>query len=295
MDSSISPLRLMLVDDDDLVLSGLERLFLNDFLIIKAKNIKQALQRLDPNDPPAIALIDYQLPDGSGLEILSQLQEKAPTCVRTLLSGILNLEELIAGVNASLIHRIFRKPWDNQDLRVQILECRQLHFLLQEKTKLAQLSITDSVTGLTNHRYFHNNLKREVERARRHQRPLTLLMADLDGFKQLNDAQGHPEGDRILQMVGQAFIKNLRSMDTVSRYGGDEFALILPDTGLDEGREVADRLRQLIEQSFGDVGVTASIGIAAIPPYDRDILEAADQALYTAKKKGRNRIALATD
>lgn len=291
----LTPLRLLLVDDDKTVLSSLERLFLNDFFIFKATSIKEAMKRLDPNDPPAIAIVDYQLPDGSGLEILQELQAKAPSSVRTLLSGVMNLDELVAGVNASLIHRIFKKPWDNQELRIQILECRQLHFLLRDRNRLEQLSITDSVTGLTNHRYFRDSLHREVERAKRHQRPLTLLMIDLDGFKQFNDQQGHPEGDRILQQVGQSFVKNLRAMDVVSRYGGDEFSIILPDTGLDEGRDVGDRLRSMVESEFSTYGITASVGVAALPPYDTEILEAADQALYSAKRRGRNRIALASE
>lgn len=291
----MTPLRLIIVDDDESVLSSLERLFLNDFFVTKAKTVQQARERIDFADPPAIALIDYQLPDGSGIELLHELQQQAPSCVRTLLSGALNLEELVAGVNASLIHRLFKKPWDNTDLRVQILECRQLHFLLRERNRLEQLSITDPVTGLTNHRFFKENLHKEVERARRHQRPLTLLMVDLDGFKQFNDQQGHPEGDRILQLIGQTFVKNLRAMDSVSRYGGDEFALLLPDTGPDEGREVGDRLRGLVEDHFSSYGITASIGVASIPPYDGEILEEADQALYSAKRKGRNRIALADE
>ena len=289
------PLRLLIVDDESNTLNSLERLFLNDFLITKAKSVSGALKVIDHKDPPAIALVDYLLPDGSGLDVLQKLQLACPSTVRILLSGVLNLEELVAGVNASMIHRIFKKPWDNTELRVQLLECRQLHFLLQERNKLEQLSITDAVTNLTNHRFFKESLKKEYERAKRHSRPLSLLMIDLDNFKKFNDQQGHPEGDRLLQKIAQTFVLNLRTMDSVSRYGGDEFAIILPDTKKEEAFEVGERLRILVESQFSIMGISMSAGLASCPPFEIDLLDKADKALYTAKKKGRNQIVIAND
>lgn len=168
--------------------------------------------------------------------------------------------------------------------------------------QLRQLAITDSLTGLYNHRRFQEALDHEVERSRRFGRSLSLLFMDIDHFKAVNDTFGHQVGDRALAQVAQVIRGNLRGIDTVARYGGEEFVVILPEAGASEALIVAERLRHRVAQHpfllspSGECSlITVSIGVTT---YSSRILEAnrlvaeADQAMYAAKAAGRNRVHL---
>jgi diguanylate cyclase (GGDEF)-like protein len=140
-------------------------------------------------------------------------------------------------------------------------------------------------------------LDRELSRASRHKRPLTLVMCDIDHFKVVNDEYGHLAGDHILKEVGQLAKMRLRPDDVIARYGGEEFALILPETDLRGGIQIADELREIIATANfvfedEDIAVTISCGVAELDPKWRcyDFVKAADQQLYEAKRAGRNRV-----
>ena len=151
-------------------------------------------------------------------------------------------------------------------------------------------SATDGLTGLRNHREFHEELHRRVELARRHGRSLSLALIDLDGFKGVNDTNGHRAGDRVLAKVG-LLLRDGRPEDLPFRTGGDEFAVLLPETSVEGAQVVAERIRELVEQHVD--GVTASIGVADFTVHVPDgdaLIEAADAALYAAKRQGRNRV-----
>jgi diguanylate cyclase (GGDEF)-like protein len=166
-----------------------------------------------------------------------------------------------------------------------------------------QLAITDPLTGLANHRQFYDQLAREFRRAQRYQRPLTLLMLDLDRFKAFNDKYGHLAGDQALRETADVLRQNARSVDILARYGGEEFAIILPETDLPRAAAHAERIRSAVashvfqNQETGlEHQVTVSIGVATLSPAAEKIEELvhdADQALYRAKTAGRNRFALA--
>jgi diguanylate cyclase (GGDEF)-like protein len=172
---------------------------------------------------------------------------------------------------------------------------------LFEETR--QLAITDDLTGLANHRQFYHQLAREVRRAQRYKRPLTLLMLDLDYFKDYNDRFGHLAGDQALRETAEILRRNAREVDILARYGGEEFAIILPETDLDRAAIQADRIRTAIashayrgkhSNPAGDL--TVSIGVATLTPELRrieELVQRADQALYGAKSQGRNRQELA--
>lgn len=160
-----------------------------------------------------------------------------------------------------------------------------------------QLAITDSLTGIFNRRHFFELASREFERARRFSRPLALVMCDLDHFKLVNDTYGHLVGDQVLQMVAERCQKNLREVDLLGRYGGEEFVALLTEIECERGREVGERLRAAIEapafQVEGqDVFVSMSVGVADITdcPNLEILLDRADQALYQAKQMGRNQV-----
>ncbi len=171
---------------------------------------------------------------------------------------------------------------------------------LFEETR--QLAITDELTGLANHRQFYHQLAREVRRAQRYRRPLTLLMLDLDHFKGYNDRFGHLAGDQALRETGEVLRRNAREVDILARYGGEEFAIILPETDLKQAVYQAERIRAAVaaqafrgKNSSPEGDLTVSIGVATLTPDLRKIEELvhdADQALYRAKAQGRNRIAL---
>lgn len=169
---------------------------------------------------------------------------------------------------------------------------------------LARKSITDALSGLHNRRYFDQVLETEVARCNRNGEVFALLLLDLDYFKQINDQFGHPVGDTVIQMVGQTLFSGIRTSDTCCRYGGEEFALIMPATRAQEAKLVAERLRKSVaalEIPGLPQGhqVTISIGISLGDPRTeikaQQLLREADQALYAAKAEGRNRCVLRSE
>jgi diguanylate cyclase (GGDEF)-like protein len=160
-------------------------------------------------------------------------------------------------------------------------------------------AVTDGLTGLFNHAYLKDALRREVQRARRHRLKLSLVLFDLDDFKRLNDTHGHVAGDRVLVKTASILRDSAREIDIVARYGGEEFAIILPETARTGGYVVAERVRQRLEARFrrGAQGkVTISGGVASFPSdadTAEDLVRRADQGLYRAKAAGKNRIVLA--
>ncbi len=164
--------------------------------------------------------------------------------------------------------------------------------------QLQALSVTDWLTGLKNHGYFHGRLREELDRALRHRRPLALALADVDHLGRINDDYGHAVGDQVLQQVAGILQEEVRSVDVVCRVGGEEFALLLPETDAPGARLVAERIRsRCAETPVPDLGpVTVSIGVSAVPDHavGRDeLIESADRALYLAKREGKNRVRLA--
>jgi diguanylate cyclase (GGDEF)-like protein/PAS domain S-box-containing protein len=170
--------------------------------------------------------------------------------------------------------------------------------LLDELTRRAR---RDSLTGLLNHGELMERLGEEIDRARRHGHALSFLMLDLDHFKDVNDRLGHPTGDEVLQSVAELLDGETRASDVAGRYGGEEFAMILPHADLEESREIGERIRRGIEECrVGDeteeCRITCSVGVANLQPEPNDpdqLVKRADRALYRAKEKGRNRVAIA--
>ncbi|MDP2839403.1 MAG: sensor domain-containing diguanylate cyclase, partial [Syntrophales bacterium] len=170
-----------------------------------------------------------------------------------------------------------------------------------------QLAVTDELTDLFNRRGFFQLGEREVERALRFKRPLAALMFDIDHFKRVNDAHGHPVGDQVLRALADSVRQNTRGIDVAGRYGGEEFVLLLPETPLPEAVQIAERIRQSIADlsvpicpANGDsppvkIHITISIGVAIALPGIRtlaDLLERADHAMYRGKDFGRNRVVI---
>lgn len=177
--------------------------------------------------------------------------------------------------------------------------------LREVSAELDRLARTDALTGIANRRAFFDLLGVEFRRSRRYARELSVLMLDLDHFKRVNDRWGHPFGDQVLRQTAETISANIRESDFVGRYGGEEFALAMPETGPEQALVAAEKLRRAIEEvefRAGDVPpahepsvrVTISIGVASLPiEADQDefkLIRRADQALYEAKRTGRNRV-----
>jgi diguanylate cyclase len=189
-----------------------------------------------------------------------------------------------------------------QDLQQSASEIRNLQEKLDETRREA---LVDKLTGVTNRAGFDRSLKREIETARQEDHPVTLVMCDIDHFKTFNDTYGHQLGDQVLKLVGGVLRADLKGRDSPCRYGGEEFALILPETALDGGVFVADNIRRaiaskrIIRKSTGEeiARVTMSFGVATLHPEDSPamLISRADAALYQSKMDGRNRVTAESD
>ncbi|MBK3736610.1 PAS domain S-box-containing protein/diguanylate cyclase (GGDEF)-like protein [Azospirillum brasilense] len=192
-------------------------------------------------------------------------------------------------------------PWDG--LPVIYVLINDVTALKESEERLRRLSITDPLTGVSNRRHFVEAAEQELTRARRHGRPVTLLMLDLDHFKSINDTHGHAVGDEALRTFTAAGRALLRENDLLGRTGGEEFAILLPDTDVAGARMVAERIRRRTAElavPSGDQAVrfTVSIGVACCAAGTRDVdamLSSADEALYRAKAAGRNRVVCALE
>lgn len=283
---------ILLVDDEPSVLGALERLLRQDFRITAVPSLAEARAALSKTTFE-VAVIDLNLKDGHSLDLFRELKRSHPATTRVLISGDLQVESLAKNLETSLIHKILLKPWDPKALVLQIKEAVQIHRLLKEREHLEQISSTDAMTGLFNYRYLQGFLPREIERAKRQNRPLSLVMLDIDGFKSWNDTHGHPKGDEVLRKIADLIRDSVRTFDCLCRYGGDEFCILLQETDLARAAEIAERVRLKAAQ---ESPLTLSLGISSFPAPSgsaTSLINDADQALYTAKNQGRNRCVIA--
>ncbi|HME89990.1 MAG TPA: diguanylate cyclase [Myxococcaceae bacterium] len=251
-----------------------------------------------------LALLDLDLP-GNGLEVLRKLREgdQRRHLPVMLTSAKPNHEAKLKAFELGADDWL-EKPFDGAELLARVHRLldlrRRIDQLIAERAELERISLTDSLTQLHNHRFFQERLEEEFRRAQRYDDPVSLVLADLDHFKSINDRYGHLVGDQVLRDVAQVLKKSTRETDLLARYGGEEFAVILPKTHLSGSLTVAERvMKDLATLRAGPAGVirvTASLGVSGYPNRSiisaEQLLLAADEALYRAKREGRNRICL---
>jgi diguanylate cyclase (GGDEF)-like protein len=168
-------------------------------------------------------------------------------------------------------------------------------FLSRSKRRLSDLAFRDHLTGLYNRRSFDSRLRDEVERSRRYGRPFTLLLIDIDHFKRCNDQYGHPKGDEVLRGVSRLILSSIRRSDFAARYGGEEIAVVLPETPRDQGERAAEKIRRTVaelSETYTGIAITVSVGGICCEAESCEgaaLVERVDAALYEAKRSGRNR------
>jgi len=252
-----------------------------------------------------LVLTDWEMPGMDGVTLCRLVREaNLPSVYILLLTSHGAVAHAVEGLRAGA-NDFIRKPADETELlarleagkRVVLLE----QSLRQANTKIELLSVTDPLLGIYNRRYLHTKLPEEVARARRYNTALSIVMADLDHFKAVNDTHGHQTGDSVLQHAVTMARSTLRQSDWIARYGGEEFVIVLPETNVQGAMAVAERIRRLCAETPASVTparitVTASFGVVGLhetaPSADDSdtMLREADAALYESKHSGRNRV-----
>jgi diguanylate cyclase (GGDEF)-like protein len=286
--------KLLCLDDEPDILSSLSRVLRDDFEVITAERTDHALKLAGEHPDCSIVLTDYAMPEMDGLQFLRQVRHILPFATRAILSAQIDLNAVSDAINSGAIHKFFMKPWENEYLKIQMLVAHKL-------TSTLWLSINDPVTELHNHRFFQERLDMEFKVALEKNLSVSVMMIDVDNFKNFNDRFGHPEGDQLLKSLAKT-IQKFSTGGYACRYGGEEFALIFPNQLPAQSFELAEALRSSIENTptgltSGKGYVTVSIGVANFPAHAKskeDLILAADRALYQAKRQGRNQTVVAS-
>ena len=271
------------------------------FSTLAASSAEEALELIKKNDF-AVVITDIRLPGMGGLELTKVIKQKngSDVIVVTGYSDDYSYEEAInIGASDFVI-----KPVRLEELLLRLRRVLKERQLSSERTrmmqKLQKLAITDGLTKLYNSRSFYSQLELEVDRYNRYKHPLSLLLLDIDNFKEFNDNFGHLEGDKVLVRFSQIIKSCLRTNDSAYRYGGEEFTVILPETNGEEAKTVAQRIRASLEsEKFRPIPnknakITISIGVTQYFPKEElsAFIRRADKAMYLSKKNGRNRVSV---
>jgi len=256
-------------------------------------------------DSPSLVVSDWVMPGMNGLELCRQVRasRSADSYVYIILLTAKDAPaDLVCALEAGADDYLV-KPFDEQELKARLLVGKRIlrlqHELVTAKESMRYAATHDALTGLPNRREAVDSVSRELARSRRDRRPLAVILADIDHFKEVNDQLGHMVGDEVLVEVGRRLQSQLRPYDVVGRFGGEEFLLVMPDCDLTSTLIRADQLRSFISKSpitttAKPVTITLSFGITVVDGTTgvpvQDILHYADLGLYKAKQEGRNRI-----
>jgi two-component system cell cycle response regulator len=300
----------LIVEDDDKDLLLQRKQLEDDPYIVKWVTNGEAAIREALNEPIDLILLDILLPGIDGFEVCRRLKgdDQVKNIQIVMLTSLRDLEYRIQGTELGADDFLV-KPVDRRELkaRVQALlkKKRYIDKLHHRYENALNRAITDGLTGLHNHGYFRSFLELEIKRSQRQKHPISLLLLDLDNFKQINDRLGHLTGDRILTQVAKIIRKNIREIDFPARYGGEEFAVLLPYTGIKEAQDVAERIREAISMEIPvpkvrnpTILVSASIGVSYYPDDGVDaetLIRRADEMMYLAKQCGKNQVRVSSD
>ncbi len=265
-----------------------------------------AWQVLQQPDTPRLAVLDWMMPGLDGPDLCRLLRKREePYVYVLLLTSRDGKEDILLGLDAGADDYV-TKPYSPLELRHRLNAGRRIIELQErieaQKEEIRALARRDALTALLNRGAIFEIFSNELARARRERKPLSLIIADVDHFKRVNDLRGHLAGDVVLREIARRLGEQVRPYDALGRYGGEEFLVVLPGCAAEEALEVAERLRERVGDEAiscegGPISVTVSLGVASedrvLSDAPEPLIAAADGALYDAKRSGRNRVCVA--
>jgi two-component system, cell cycle response regulator len=300
----------VLVAEDDAMFRRILQSWLENwgYRVTIAEDGARAWNFLQQEPPPQLLILDWMMPAMNGLELCRRVRERNQTPYQYILLATAKdaKQDLVRGLEAGADDYL-TKPFDRSELQARLRACNRILTLqddqIQAHLQLHFQATHDALTGVWNRTEILETLRRELERAARSKDATGLLMLDIDHFKNINDTYGHLTGDAVLREVTQRIIRAVRGYDSVGRYGGEEFVIVLPGCDREQIEHGAERIRAAVDSgpivaNDSKVSVTVSIGAAVTTVEkhglisDTEMLAAADSALYRAKKIGRNRTIL---
>lgn len=299
-------MRVLIADDSRSYRMILRQILENQgFDVTEVGDGEAALRHLSQETPPELAILDWVMPGMTGPQVCRHVRNRGgevPYTYLFLLTGRGRIEDLAEGLDSGADDYL-SKPFVRQELEARIMVGQRnarLHAALAEaRRELWEQSTKDALTGVRNRGGIQEYLESLASPKTDQQKPLSLIMIDIDFFKRVNDDYGHPAGDAVLQIVARRLSGALRESDEVGRFGGEEFLAVLPETDHEQAMAIAERIRRVIAREpvqSGEVliDVTASLGVATAETVKNvsisKLISAADASLYRAKESGRNRV-----
>jgi diguanylate cyclase (GGDEF)-like protein len=295
-------MRILVVEDDpptlEMLTSHLEQW---EHVVIPCSDGEAAWSAIEDGEVPQLAILDWMMPGMDGLELCSKIRNRpGPYIYIIMVTARTRPEDLLAGFEAGADDYL-TKPFSPDELIARLRAGGRIvdlqSELIEARDAIRAQSMQDPLTRVLNHGAIVDALSREIDRSHREHKPLSVIMADLDEFKRINDSYGHVAGDRVLIEVAQRMRRSLRSYDSLGRYGGEEFLIVLPNSGQSHALSSAERLRHVVSGEPFRIGratmtVTLSLGVSTwSEPYPvpmDGLIQAADRALYLVKGRGRN-------
>jgi len=295
--------RILIAEDNRLTRLMLESTLKRwGYEVIATSNGQEALDALLHDDTVSLAILDWMMPKGDGITVCRELRARKtePYIYIILLTARNNKEDIVAGLEAGADDYV-AKPFHPEELRVRIRVGERIvdlhRKLLQAREELRLQALTDPLTKIWNHGAILERVDQELERAARRRTPLSVAMLDVDHFKRVNDTYGHAVGDRVLIETAERLKEVLRPYDSLGRYGGEEFLVVVPNVGHEAVQSVGQRLCDAIRNRPYLVGelelpITISVGLSVWQPHEgtdsSQLIQQADLALYHVKRHGRN-------
>jgi two-component system cell cycle response regulator len=284
-------IKTLVVDDESLLCELFDGMLTEmGYDVEVAMSAEEALNTIR-NTQFDVVLLDLMLGSVSGFTVLEQIRQMYYPPIVLVMTGYGSTDVAIEAMKQGAADFIM-KPVEPDLLDNRIRKA-------MDERRAQRLAITDGLTSLYNRRYFEERLKEETLRSHRYNRPMSIIMIDIDYFKYFNDTCGHLKGDDVLRKLSNILQDHTRETDITARYGGEEFVMILPETGLDSSKMLGERIRAAVEKEVFEgeeripsKRITVSVGVGCLIEKEDgcDVLERADQALYKSKQAGKNRV-----
>ena len=294
-------MRILIAEDETIQRRLLESLLTGwGHEVVVATDGSQAWAMLQGENRPELTILDWMMPGMDGLRVCAELRKDSsqPYIYIVLLTARDRKQDLVQALEAGADDYLV-KPCEAQELKARLKAGKRILDLQEQlvsANRTLQFQAThDSLTGLLNRRAIVEILHKELARAQREREAVSVILVDIDHFKKINDTQGHPAGDAVLCRVSQIMKSSVRNYDSVGRYGGEEFLIVLPGCPSELATERAEHVRLMLSEPSPDPSenrITVSMGVAAAhgPIKMEELLTRADDALYRAKRNGRNRV-----